>query len=211
MTQTPELKGVPDTPHYLPHLLELRQRLIRILIMYGCIACPLMVFSGELYTLLAQPILTTLPEGSHLIATTVIAPFMVPLKLSLFASLILAIPVIFYQLWAFVKPGLYAHEKKTIFPLLCLSTCLFYGGMAFAHFVVCPMALGFFSHMAPEGVAVMTDMSHYLDFIFVLYFAFGLSFQVPLITFLLIQLGITSVESLKKTGPTSSLPPLLLG
>lgn len=209
---TSHLKG--ESSHsspYISHLLELRQRIFLILSVYVCLSCPLIYFSRELYTFMAQPLLHTLPHGSHLIATTVIAPFMVPLKLALFISFILTIPFILYQIWGFVAPGLYRHEKQTISPLLSFSILLFYGGMAFAHCIVCPMALGFFAHMAPEGVAVMTDMSHYLDFIFGLYFAFGLAFQVPLITFLLIQLGITSVETLQKHRPYIIVAAFIIG
>ena len=186
---------------YIPHLIELRKRLLRCSLVFLIVLFPLIIYSSELYTLVAQPILNTLPTGSMLIATQVVTPFTAPIKLALFLSAILLVPYFLYHAWSFVKPGLYKNEKRALFPLLFFSTLLFYVGMAFAHFLVCPAALSFFSHVAPKGVTVMTDMTHYLDFVLVLYFAFGFSFQVPIITFLLIRVGITSVESLKKQRP----------
>jgi sec-independent protein translocase protein TatC len=186
---------------FLPHLLELRQRVIRCALAFLIIVVPLLIYSSELYTLVAHPILKTLPAGSMLIATQVVTPFTAPIKLALFTTLTLLLPYLLYQAWAFVAPGLYPNEKRTILPILLMSIALFYLGMAFAHFVVCPLALTFFMQIAPKGVTVMTDMTDYLDFILVLYFAFGAAFQVPIITFLLIKVGITSVEALKKQRP----------
>ncbi len=186
---------------YIPHLIELRTRLMRCLLGFLIVLIPLIIYSSELYTLIAQPILKTLPQGGMLIATEVVTPFTAPIKLALFSTTIMLIPFFLYHAWAFVKPALYSNEKRTILPVLLFSTALFYGGMAFAHFIVCPLALSFFSHIAPKGVTVMTDMTHYLDFILVLYFAFGVSFQVPIITFMLIRVGITSIETLKKQRP----------
>lgn len=182
----------------LSHFIELRKRLIHCVIAYGMVLIPLLYFSRELYTLVAQPILKTLPQGGLLVATQVITPFTTPIKLSLFVSLIFIIPVLLYHAWAFVAPGLYRHEKRLLLPTLCCSTLLFYAGIAFAHFLALPLALGFFMTIAPEGVTVMTDITHYLDFVFVIYFAFGSAFQVPIITFILIQTGITSIETLEK-------------
>lgn len=186
---------------FLPHLIELRTRLIRCLLAYLIVVIPLIIFSSELFSLIARPILSSLPSNGLLIATQVVTPFTAPIKLALFTTTIFLIPFFLYQIWSFVKPGLYPNEKRTILPVLLLSTCLFYIGMAFSHFVVCPLALNFFMQIAPKGVTVMTDITHYLDFILVLYFAFGVSFQVPIITFMLIRVGITSVESLKKQRP----------
>ncbi|MBS0286371.1 MAG: twin-arginine translocase subunit TatC [Proteobacteria bacterium] len=186
---------------FIPHLIELRKRLLHCALAFVIVLIPLIIFSSELYTLIAQPILKTLPQGAMLIATEVVTPFTAPIKLALFSSATLLIPYFLYQAWSFVKPGLYKKEKRAIMPILLMSTTLFYVGMAFAHFLVCPAALSFFSHVAPKGVTVMTDMTHYLDFVLVLYFAFGLSFQVPIITYLLIRVGITSVEGLKKQRP----------
>ncbi|MBS0288939.1 MAG: twin-arginine translocase subunit TatC [Proteobacteria bacterium] len=196
---------------YLPHLLELRKRLIHCLIAYGLVLLPLLLFSSELYHLIAQPILKTLPQGGFLIATEVTSPFTSPLKLALFTALAIIIPYCLFHAWAFISPALYFHEKRTLFPILFFSSTLFYSGMAFAHFVVCPLALSFFIHIAPKGVTVMTDMSHYLDFILMLYFAFGISFQVPIITFVLIRLGITSIETLKKQRPYIIVGAFIIG
>lgn len=183
---------------FVPHLIELRQRLIRCVLAYAAVLCPLLFYSRELYTLVAQPILNTLPQGSMLVATEVITPFTTPLKLSLFTSLVILIPLLLYHAWAFVAPGLYPHEKRAVRPILFFSTLLFYLGIAFAHFLVLPMALSFFMQIAPKGVTVMTDITHYLDFVFVIYLAFGAAFQVPIITFILIQTGIASIEGLEK-------------
>ncbi len=187
-----------DIEKYIPHLLELRKRLLHCALAFVMIALPLIVFSRELYTLIAQPILHSLPKGGLLIATEVVTPFTTPIRLALYTTTVLLIPYFLFQVWSFVKPGLYKNEKRTIFPVLLLSITLFYVGMCFSHFIVCPLALSFFSHIAPKGVTVMTDMTHYLDFVLVLNFAFGLSFQVPIITFLLIRFGITSIDGLKK-------------
>lgn len=196
---------------YLPHLIELRQRILRCFFAYLIILIPLIIYSSELYSLIAQPILKTLPMGGMLIATEVVTPFTAPIKLALFATTIILIPYFLYHIWAFVRPGLYASEKRLFFPVLLISTSLFYLGMAFAHFIVCPLALSFFMHIAPKGVTVMTDMTHYLDFILVLHFAFGISFQVPIITFLLIRIGITSVDTLKKHRPYIIVGAFIIG
>jgi sec-independent protein translocase protein TatC len=180
--------------------------------MVYCVAlAPLLYFSSELYTFIAQPLLNTLPLGSHLVATQVVTPFTIPLKLALFTSLILIVPFILFHGWAFVAPGLYRHEKKMVQPLLWTSTVLFYLGIGFAHAVVLPMALGFFSHIAPKGVIVMTDITHYLDFILTLYFAFGAAFQVPIITFVLIRTNIVSIEQIKKNRPFVIVGAFIIG
>lgn len=186
---------------YLPHLLELRRRLLYCAGVFIAVFIPLIIYSGELYSLVAQPILNTLPQGSLLIATEVTTPFTAPLKLALFSTFVLLVPYWFYHLWAFVAPGLYRSEKRTLAPLIFLSILLFFSGMIFAHCIVCPMALAFFSHLAPKGVTIMTDLTHYLNFILALYISFGLAFQVPIVTFLLLKLGITTPESLKKHRP----------
>jgi len=202
---------VENLEKYLPHLIELRQRLIRCALAYGLLLIPLIIFSSELYTLFAGPILQSLPQGGMLIATEVITPFTAPLKLALFTALVLLVPFILYQIWRFVAPGLYPNEKRMIFPIVLMSASLFYIGMLFAHFFVLPMALGFFMQVAPHGVTVMTDMTHYMDFVLVLYFAFGTSFQVPIVTFILIRTGITSVEALKKHRPYIIVAAFVIG
>jgi sec-independent protein translocase protein TatC len=186
---------------YVPHLIELRKRALFCLSAFFVVLCVLLFFSSKLYTLLAQPILDILPAPSMLIATKVLTPFTAPLKLSFFASLVIIVPLILYQLWAFVAPGLYRKEKRAIAPLFLISTLLFYVGMAFAHFVVCPLTLRFLLFMAPEGVQLMTDFADYLDFILMLYWVFGLAFQVPVFTFVLLWTGIISLDTIKRTRP----------
>lgn len=182
----------------LPHLIELRKRLLSCVIVYLTILAPLMFFSTELYTLIAQPILKNLPLGGALVATQVITPFTTPLKLSLVISFVITIPLMLYHIWAFVAPGLYSHEKRPVRLILVYSTFLFYTGLLFAHYFVLPMALGFFMQIAPKGITIMTDITHYLDFVLAIYLAFGLAFQVPIITFILIQTEIVSIQSLEK-------------
>lgn len=171
------------------------------MLVFGLLCIPFIIWSSALYTYIAEPLIKNLPQGGMLIATQVVTPFTGPLKLSLYATLILMIPFILYQVWAFIAPGLYPREKRIVRPLLFTSTTLFYAGMAFAHWVILPLALGFFVQVAPKNVTIMTDIAHYLDFILALYFAFGLAFQVPILTFLLCHSGITSVEALKKQRP----------
>jgi sec-independent protein translocase protein TatC len=158
----------------------------------------LLPFSRRLYSLLAEPLTAKLPAGSSMIAIDVASPFLTPFKLALLLALILAIPVVLYQLWAFVAPALYRHEKRLARPLLYTSVLLFYAGCAFAYFVVFPLVFGFFTSVAPEGVTVMTDISKYLDFVITLFLAFGITFEVPIATIILVATGITTVEKLSK-------------
>jgi sec-independent protein translocase protein TatC len=183
------------------HLIELRSRLLKSIVAMGSILLALLPFTNELYTLLAAPLLRHLPAGTSMIATEVASPFLTPFKLALVASIFLAMPALLYQLWAFVAPGLYQHERKLVFPLLITSTALFYLGAAFAYFVVFPLVFSFFVLTAPEGVAVMTDITKYLDFVLTLFFAFGLAFEVPIATILLVWVGATSPEDLIKKRP----------
>lgn len=185
----------------LPHLVELRKRSLFCVTVYLILLAPLMFFSTELYTLIAQPILKNLPQGGALVATQVITPFTTPLKLSLVISFVITIPLILYHVWAFVAPALYPHEKQAVRPILLCSTFLFYTGLFFAHAFVLPMALSFFMQIAPKGITIMTDITHYLDFVFAIYLAFGLAFQVPIVTFILIQTGIVSIQTLEKNRP----------
>jgi sec-independent protein translocase protein TatC len=196
---------------FLPHLIELRKRLLHCVGFYVLLLVPLFYFSAELYTLVAQPILKTLPQGGMLVATKVISPFTTPFKLSMFVSFVILVPYILYHIWAFVAPGLYSHEKRTIKPILIYSIILFYTGILFAHFLVLPMALGFFMHIAPKGITVMTDITHYLDFVLAIYMAFGISFQVPIVTFILIQTGIVSIETFEKNRAYIIVAAFVLG
>ncbi|HSQ69907.1 MAG TPA: twin-arginine translocase subunit TatC [Steroidobacteraceae bacterium] len=182
----------------ISHLLELRQRLLRAVVAVLVVFLPLAFFANDLFTVVAQPLVEKLPEGTSIIATSVIAPFMTPLKLALIMSVFIAMPFILYQAWAFIAPGLYRNEKRFAMPLFASSVVLFYVGVAFAYFIVFPLMFGFLTSSAPEGVLVMTDMSSYLDFTMLLFFAFGMAFEVPVATVLLVATGLVKIEALKK-------------
>lgn len=178
------------------HLVELRDRLIRIVLGIVVVLLCLFPFANEIYTFLAEPLLRHLPEQSSMVAIDVASPFLTPFKLVMLLSVIITIPWILYQLWAFVAPGLYKHERKFVLPLLVSSSALFYLGMLFAYYVVFPLVFGFFTRVTPDGVEVMTDISRYLDFVTKMFIAFGAAFEVPVLTFILIMTGVTTVEAL---------------
>ena len=186
---------------FIPHLLELRCRLTKILLFVLVIFILLIPFSGQIYNILSIPLLNALPQGSEMIAIDVASPFLIPFKLVIYLSIFIVIPFILYHLWSFIAPGLYSHEKKLIFPLIVSSSILFYLGAAFAYFVVFPLIFVFFIGIAPTDVAVMTDIGRYLDFVIALFFAFGFSFEVPIITVLLITSGITTKDKLRSKRP----------
>jgi len=178
------------------HLVELRDRLIRIVIGIVVVLLCLFPFANELYSILAEPLLKHLPESTSMVAIDVASPFLTPFKLVMLLAVVLTIPWILYQLWAFVAPGLYKHEKRLVMPLLVSSSVLFYLGMVFAYFVVFPLVFGFFTKVTPEGVTVMTDISRYLDFVTKMFIAFGAAFEVPVLTFVLVMTRVTTVEAL---------------
>jgi sec-independent protein translocase protein TatC len=182
----------------ISHLVELRTRLLRGVIAIVVLFIPCAYFDGELFTIVATPLMQKLPLGTSMISTSLVAPFMAPLKLALLAAIFFAMPVILYQIWAFVSPGLYRHEKRFAVPLLISSIVLFYAGAAFAYFVVFPLMFAFLTSTAPQGVQVMTDMSNYLDFVLLLFFAFGLAFEIPVATVLLAWTGLVRVETMIK-------------
>jgi len=185
----------------LSHLIELRDRLLRMVLAIGiCFLC-LFPFADNIYSLLAEPLLRHLPEGSNMIAIDVASPFLIPFKMVLMLSIFAAAPFILYQVWAFVAPGLYSHEKRLVYPLLISSTLLFYIGAAFAYFVVFPLVFGFFTSVAPAGVEVSTDIGRYLDFVLTIFLAFGIAFEVPVATILLVAIGVATPESLAKKRP----------
>jgi sec-independent protein translocase protein TatC len=186
---------------FLEHLIELRSRLLKACLAILIILIMLLPFARKLYALLAAPLTAVLPEGSSMIAIDVASPFLTPFKLALLLAVILAIPVVLYQLWAFVAPALYRTEKRLARPLLYSSVVLFYVGCAFAYYVVFPLVFGFFTRVAPEGVTVMTDISKYLDFVITLFLAFGITFEVPIATIILVATGMTTIEQLKKMRP----------
>ncbi|MCC6202514.1 MAG: twin-arginine translocase subunit TatC [Gammaproteobacteria bacterium] len=185
----------------LSHLMELRDRLLRCFVALLVTFLPLSFFANDLYTWLSQPLLRHLPQDSKMIATQVTSPFMAPFKLTAFAALVLAVPYLFYQAWAFIAPGLYQNEKRLVAPVLVSSTLLFYAGIAFAYFAVFPIMFAFFTATAPEGVAVMTDISSYLTFVLSMFLSFGLVFEVPIATFLLVRAGIIARETLVAQRP----------
>lgn len=183
------------------HLLELRTRLIRILIFMGFLSMIGIPFASEIYAFVASPLLDILPQGSTMIATQVTSPFMAPLKLVLFSALLVTMPYLFYEIWMFMSPGLYKNEKSFVAPLMISTIFLFSSGVAFAYFVVCPIIFNFFIGVAPESIVVMTDISEYLNFVIKLIFAFGIAFEIPVATFLLIRAGIVQKETLVKARP----------
>jgi sec-independent protein translocase protein TatC len=182
----------------ISHLLELRDRLLRAMVAVGLALGPCVYYSNDLFSFLAQPLISKLPQGSELIATGVMSPFTTPFKLSFFVALMIAMPYVIYQLWAFVAPGLYRHERRFAIPLLVSSILLFYVGIGFAYYFVFPVMFEFFTHTTPKGVAMMTDINNYLDFVVTMFFCFGLAFEVPVAVVLLVLMGLVRIESLQK-------------
>ena len=178
------------------HLLELRDRLLRSVIAVVICFVPLAFFQNELFTLVAQPLIEQLPEGTSLIATSVVSPFMAPLKLSLICALFIAMPYVLMQGWGFVAPGLYKHERRFALPLILSSIVLFYAGMAFAYYIVFPLMFDFLASTTPVGVKMMTDIANYLDFVLLLVLAFGIAFEMPVAVVLLVVTGLVKIESL---------------
>ncbi len=198
--QDPALSDDTEQP-LMYHLIELRDRLLRIVLVVGVVFIALVPFSNTLFSVLSGPLMAHMPDDSSMIAIEVASPFLIPFKLTLFLALFIAIPYVLYHLWSFVAPGLYKHERRLAMPLLVSSTVLFYTGAAFAYFVVFPLVFAFFTGTAPEGVAVMTDISRYLDFVLTLFFAFGAAFEVPVFTVLLVWTGMATQESLREKRP----------
>ncbi len=186
---------------FLSHLLELRDRILRMVLAVAVVTVALLPFANSIYTFVAQPLMAQMPAGTTMIATEVASPFLAPFKLTLVVAIFVAIPYLLHQLWAFVAPGLYAHERSLMLPLLASSVLLFYLGAAFAYFFVFPMIFGFFTATAPQGVAVMTDINHYLDFVLTLFFAFGVAFEVPIAVILLVWAGVIEPDKLKEMRP----------
>jgi len=195
-----DLPNQQDMP-LIEHLLELRDRLLKIVLTIGLIFLALFSFANKLFYILSEPLQSLLPEGSSMVAIDVASPFLTPFKLTMVLSIFLAIPVILYHAWAFIAPGLYKHEKVLVFPLLISSTLLFYLGIVFCYFVVFPLLFAFMSSVTPDGVTMMTDISRYLDFVLKMFFAFGIAFEVPIATILLVWVGIVTPESLREKRP----------
>lgn len=195
----------------LSHLVELRNRVLKMVVAVLLIFICLVPFADTIFTLVAEPLMARLPEGTSMIATQVASPFLTPFKLALAVAVFLAMPFLLYQAWSFVAPGLYKHERRLIVPLMASSILLFYGGVAFAYFIVFPLMFAFFTSMAPTGVTVMTDIAAYLDFVLALFFAFGFAFEVPVATVLAVWAGFTTPEKLSKKRPYVLLGAFVLG
>ena len=196
---------------FISHLIELRNRLLKVVVSVLFVFLAMAPFANEIYGFLAKPLMQFLPENTSMVAIDVISPFLTPFKLVLVAAIFSSIPVILYQFWAFVAPGLYAHEKRMIAPLLFASTLLFAMGMAFAYFVVFPLVFDFLTSAAPEGVAMMTDISKYLDFVLTMFFAFGMAFEVPIVTIVLVWAGIFTPAQLADKRPYIIVGAFIIG
>jgi sec-independent protein translocase protein TatC len=198
---TTEEAPVEET--FISHLVELRDRLVKALIGVAIVCIALFIWPGpkEIYDFLAEPMIASLPPGAKMIATGVVAPFLVPMKVTLMIALIVALPWVFYQLWAFVAPGLYAHEKRLVLPLVISSSLLFIGGVAFCYFLVFGRVFHFIANFAPNSIAVMPDIENYLDFVMSMCLAFGATFEVPVVVVILVRMGIVSIEKLKSIRP----------
>ncbi|CDL81661.1 Sec-independent protein translocase subunit TatC [Xenorhabdus szentirmaii] len=193
--------SVDDTQPLISHLIELRKRILNSLITILVVFLALVYFSNDIYRLIAAPLMEQLPKGANMIATDVASPFFTPIKLTIMVSVFVSAPVILYQVWAFIAPALYKHERRLIMPLLFSSSVLFYSGMLFAYFVVFPLAFGFFVNTVPPGVVISTDISNYLSFVMALFMAFGISFEVPIAIILLCWSGAVTPDSLKRKRP----------
>jgi len=189
------------TETFISHLIELRDRLLRSVIAWVVLFVCLFPFANDLYSILAQPMLAKLPKGGQMIATEVVTPFFVPIKVAMMTAFLGALPVILYQIWAFIAPGLYAHERKFIVPMVVASLVLFACGMAFAYFLVFPVVFGFIIGIAPVGVAVMTDINKYLDFVITMFLAFGITFEVPIVVIALAFTGLVEIRQFKEARP----------
>ena len=186
---------------FISHLVELRDRLLRAILAVLIVFLCLFPWAKDLYTLLAQPLLAVLPQGGQMIATDVVGVFLVPMKVALLVAFVIALPYVLYQIWAFVAPGLYTHEKRLVLPLIFTSTVLFIAGMAFAYFLVFPVVFKFMAQIAPEGVAWMTDIEKYLSFALTMFIAFGVTFEVPVAVVLLVRMNVVSVAKLREIRP----------
>ncbi|TKI07128.1 Sec-independent protein translocase subunit TatC [Martelella alba] len=193
--------AVEDTQPLISHLIELRKRLLNCIISVLVVFLILVYFANDIYQIVSAPLIKQLPAGASMIATDVASPFFTPIKLTIIVSVFVAAPLLLYQIWAFIAPALYKHERRLVMPLLFSSTILFYVGIAFAYFIVFPLAFSFFARTAPRGVLIATDINNYLDFVMALFFAFGVAFEVPIAIVLLCWTGVVKPEALKKKRP----------
>ena len=183
---------------FLSHLIELRERLVHALVVYAIACVPALYYSAELYDLLAAPLMANLPEGAHMIATGVITPFLIPMKIAFMAGFVVALPYLLYQAWAFVAPGLYSHEKRLALPLVVSSTVLFLVGMLFCYFIVFGKVFAFIQGFAPKSISVAPDIEAYFNFVLGMFLAFGLAFEVPVVVVVLVLTGLVTVEQLRE-------------
>lgn len=183
---------------FLSHLIELRERLVRSLLVVGVFCIPTLYFSSEIYDLLALPLMQSLPQGSRMIATGVITPFLIPMKIAMMAALLMALPFVLYQAWAFVAPGLYAHEKKLVLPLVVSSTVLFFCGMLFCYYIVFGRVFAFIARFAPKSISVAPDIEAYFNFVLGMFLAFGIAFEVPVVVVVLVMTGLVSSQQLRE-------------
>jgi sec-independent protein translocase protein TatC len=186
---------------FVSHLIELRDRMVRIFVVVIIVFLGLMPFTSEIFDLLAAPMMQALPAGAHMIATGVVTPFLIPVKITLVVALLISLPWVLYQVWAFVAPGLYAHEKKLIAPLVIGSSVLFLAGVAFCYFFVFQVVFSFVNQFAPKSIAVAPDIESYLDFVMTMFLAFGVTFEVPVLVVVLVRMGIVTVARLKEIRP----------
>jgi sec-independent protein translocase protein TatC len=196
---------------FMSHLIELRTRLVRSIVAVLVATIALVPFAKDIYAVLAAPLLHALPKGATMIATDVTGTFLVPLKVTLMAGILVVLPYVLWQAWAFVAPGLYQHEKKLALPVIVSSMIFFVIGMSFAYFVVFPIAFGFFAGYAPVGVQMMTDIDKYLSFVLTMFIAFGVTFEVPVVVIVLVRLGMVSIEKLRSIRPYVVVGAFVLG
>ncbi len=183
---------------FLSHLIELRDRLIRCLLVVGVAFIPAFIYSAELYDFLARPVIASLPTGSKMIATGVITPFLIPMKIALMAAFLMVLPYVLYQVWAFVAPGLYAHEKRLVMPLIVSSTVLFFAGMAFCYYFVFGAVFEFINRFAPKSISVAPDIEAYFNFVIGMFLSFGIAFELPVVVVVLVITGLVTTEQLKE-------------
>lgn len=211
MSEAERTEGQQGEGTLLSHLIELRTRLLKMVIAVVVIFICLVPFADGIFTLVADPLMARLPDGTSMIATQVASPFLTPFKLALAAAVFLAMPFLLYHAWSFVAPGLYKHERRLVMPLMASSIVLFYSGVAFAYYIVFPLMFAFFTKVAPSGVTVMTDIAAYLDFVLALFFAFGIAFLVPVATVLMVWAGFTTPAKLAAKRPYVLLGAFVLG
>lgn len=199
MTEEQNTAGGDDT--FISHLVELRSRLMKASVVVIFLFVALMPWAGKIYDLLAYPMMVALPEGSKMIATGVVTPFLIPVKVTMLVAFIIALPWVLYQLWAFIAPGLYTHEKKLVAPLVISSSALFIAGIAFCYFLVFGVVFRFINDFAPKSISVAPDIDSYFSFVMTMFIAFGLTFEVPVVVIILVRMGLVSVEKLKQIRP----------